>query len=282
MSANFDPSTVVPQNNFLVEKSEWVWKQLLSMAAHAPEIRVASSLSAVEILVALYYGGAARVFPAEPFHSGRDRCIMSKGHGSLALYPILADLGFFNIDELSRLGKEGAIMGGIPDPVIPGYETINGSLGHGLGVGAGMALALRMKGSDSNVFVLVGDGELQEGSNWEALSYASRQQLGNLTVIVDNNRISMLGPTEDVSCNTSQLKERLTAFGAEVFEVNGHDVSGVSNLLLSLSKVTSSRPIVILANTVKGNRVPSLANKSLSHVMGLSSDEIAKLLGDTR
>jgi transketolase len=282
MSRSLEASTGVSQKDFLVQKSEWVWKQLLLMAAQAPEIRVASSLSAVEILVALYYGGAARVFPAEPFHPGRDRCIMSKGHGSLALYPILADLGFFNISELSLLGKKGAMMGGIPDPVVPGYETINGSLGHGLGVGTGMALALRMKRSDSKVFVLVGDGELQEGSCWEALSYASSQQLGNIIVIVDNNAISMLGPTKYVSCNTSQLKERLSAFGAQVFEVNGHNVSDVSNLLLSLSNPKLSRPIVILANTVKGNRVPSLANKPLSHVMGLSSVEIERLLGDTK
>ena len=150
----------------LQEQADWVRRETLKIHKIAPETRLASSLSAVEILTVLYYG---RVLAFDPHHihaENRDRLIISKGHGSISLYPILADCGYFPKDELLKVCKEGSFLGGIPDAIIPGYETINGSLGHGLGVGCGMALALKRKERKETVFVLVGDGELFEGSVW--------------------------------------------------------------------------------------------------------------------
>jgi transketolase len=127
----------------LQNKAQWVWRETLAVHRRAPETRIASSLSAIEIFVALYYGGVLNIDPTNPRWDGRDRCVISKGHGSISMYPILADLGFFPVSELHRVCRAGGVLGAIPDPVIPGYETINGSLGHGLGVAAGMALGLK-------------------------------------------------------------------------------------------------------------------------------------------
>ena len=124
----------------LKEKAHWVWRETLEIHRRAPETRLASSLSSVEIFVALYYGDILRFNPSFPLDEARDRCVISKGHGSICMYPILADLGFFPIHELQKVCHSGGFLGGIPDPVIPGYETVNGSLGHGLGVATGMAL----------------------------------------------------------------------------------------------------------------------------------------------
>lgn len=196
----------------LAEKAKWVWRETVSIHRRAPETRLASSLSSIEIFVALYYGNVLKFNSTNPLAPNRDRCIISKGHGSICMYPILADLGFFSLDELQKVCHSGGILGGIPDPIIPGYETINGSLGHGLGVATGVALALNRQKSDNNVFVVTGDGELHEGANWEAIMFASQHNLDNLNLIVDNNSISMLGFTDDIISHKS-LANRLMAFG---------------------------------------------------------------------
>src|SRR5436305_7611509 len=141
----------------LIDKAHWVWRETLAIHRRAPETRIASSLSPIEIFVALYYGGLLTQFPKNPLDETRDRCIISKGHGSICMYPILADLGYFDRAELDRVCKRGGILGGIPDPVVPGYETVNGSLGHGLGVGVGMARGIARKGGSQQVFVVTGD-----------------------------------------------------------------------------------------------------------------------------
>lgn len=184
-------------SNLLKDKAHWVWRETLAIHRRVPETRIASSLSPIEIFVALYYGGVLRFDPSAPLCEQRDRCIISKGHGSICMYPILADLGFFPESELQRICQSDGILGGIPDPVIPGYETVNGSLGHGLGVAAGIALALSRKAAEQHVFVLTGDGELQEGACWEAIMFAGQHGLDRLNLIVDNNKIAMLGYTAD-------------------------------------------------------------------------------------
>ncbi len=170
----------------LIEKVKHVRRETLVLHYLAPETRVASSLSCVEILVALYYGKILNFKPENIHWEGRDRFIISKGHGAISLFPILADLGFFKKEELSKIGTQGSFLGGIPDPIIPGFETVNGSLGHGLGVACGISLGLKKKKKDESVFVLSGDGELSEGSVWEAVMFAGHHQLDNLILIVDN------------------------------------------------------------------------------------------------
>lgn len=258
-------------------KSHWVWRETLSIHRRAPETRLASSLSSIDIFVALYYGGVLRHNPAAPLEEGRDRCIISKGHGSICMYPILADRGYFSMDELHKVCQTGGFLGGIPDPVIPGYETMNGSLGHGLGVATGMALGLKRKASDRSVFVVCGDGELHEGANWEAIMFASQHRIDNLNLIVDDNQISMLGYTNDIVSHGS-LAARLGAFGWDCSAVDGHNVLAVQAELLEMKARQNGKPKALIARTLKGHGVPSLENAPLCHILNPKPELIDSLL----
>ena len=193
------------------------------------------------------------------------------------MYPILADLGFFPQDELTKVGRKGGILGAIPDPIIPGYETVNGSLGHGVGVSAGIAMALRLKANPRSVFVVTGDGELHEGANWEAFMFAAHNRLENLNVIVDNNKISMLDHTNRIVDHVC-LATKLRAFGWLCYEADGHDVSAVTDVLLEMKKTLNGAPKILIANTVKGRGVEGLEDVSLSHVLNPSRDVAANIL----
>lgn len=264
----------------LRQRAKWVWQQTIAVHRSAPETRLASSLSSIEIFVALYYGGILRHDPHRPLAEERDRCIVSKGHGSICLYPILADLGFFPSSELQRIGVRGGMLGGIPDPVIPGYETVNGSLGHGLGVGTGIAFGLKRKASSQDVFVICGDGELHEGANWEALMFASHHCLDNLHLIVDNNTISMLGFTDDIVSHVD-LKRRLEAFGWDCAEVDGHDVIALRDALASHQRLRACAPKALIARTLKGHGVPGLENAPLSHILNPKPEHLDRLLKES-
>ena len=262
----------------LREKAKFIRTETLKIHKYAQETRVASSLSPVEIFVALYYGGIIKYFPDEPLNDKRDRFIISKGHGSVSMYPLLADLGFFDKCELEKVCAEGGFLGGIPDPVIPGYETVNGSLGHGLGVGCGMAVSLKTDKRPENVVVLTGDGELNEGSNWEAMMFAGQHGLDNLTLIVDHNRVSMLDFSEKI-INLNPLGDKIKAFGWGIYEVgDGHDVSAVYDTLKKAIGDRNGRPKAVIVNTVKGKGVPFLEKSSLSHILTIKPDDIDKLI----
>lgn len=237
-------------------------------------------MSPIELFVTLYYGGFLRQNPTEPLWPGRDRCIISKGHGSLCMYPILADLGYFSAAELEKVCMAGSFLGGIPDPVIPGYETINGSLGHGVGVGTGVALALKRQGLDQRVHVITGDGELHEGSNWEAFMFAAQHRLDNLTVLVDNNQISMLGATDEIVSHRD-LQAKLSAFGwnAQVV-LNGHSTQDIACAINASRACDQGKPQAIIVNTRKGHRVPGLENAPLSHITPIAPSLIEQLLGN--
>ena len=262
---------------FLKEKCRWVRKETLKIHKTAPQTRLASSLSSVELFVALYYGGIIKFDPKNINWEKRDRFIISKGHGSISMYPILADLGFFGYDSLISVCKEGSFLGGIPDPIIPGYETINGSLGHGLGVGCGMAIALKRKNLESKVYVLLGDGELNEGAIWEAIMFAAHNNLDNLIAIIDYNKISMLDYTKNI-INLYSLKKKFCAFNWDVEEINGHNIEEVIISLKKIKSIENNRPKAIIAHTIKGFGVSQLEANSLSHVISLSSEEVDKLL----
>lgn len=268
-------------NETLQARVDWVWRQTLMVFLRAPEIRLASSLSPIELFVSLYYGGLLRFNPERPYMEERDRCIISKGHGSICMYPILADLGYFSASELERVCQTGSFLGGIPDPVIPGYETVNGSLGHGLGVGSGMALGLKVKGGDQDVFVVTGDGELHEGANWEAIMFAAQNRLDNLHLLVDDNQICMLGYTKDINSQSS-LSARLSSFGWDCVEVDGHDVMAVHANMARLKETRGGRPKALVARTIKGRGVPGLENAPLSHVMSPRAEVVESLLRECR
>ncbi|MDP3111929.1 MAG: transketolase [Thermodesulfovibrionales bacterium] len=258
---------------FLKQKALEIRKETLRIHGVANETRLASSLSCVEIFVTLYYGGILNFNPENINWEERDRFIISKGHGSISFYPVLADLGYFDKKELGRVCKEGSFLGGIPDPVIPGYETINGSLGHGLGVACGMALALKRRNRKENVFVLLGDGELYEGSVWEAVMFSGEHRVDNLVLIIDNNKICMLDYCRNI-LDLEPIEEKFRAHKWAVDRVDGHDIVRLHASLQRLKGAAEGKPKVLIADTIKGKGVQCLEGDSLCHIKSLKQEDI--------
>ncbi|MBF0208414.1 MAG: transketolase [Oligoflexia bacterium] len=263
------------------DKVKQIFVETVKIHWKAKETRVASSVSPIEIFCVLFYGKLLDHNPSEPYWENRDRFIISKGHGSICFYPIFADLGYFAKDELERVGDKDSFLGGIPDPVISGYETVNGSLGHGIGVACGIAKALKTKGKGQKVFVLTGDGELCEGSIWEGLMFASHHQLDNIIAIVDNNKISMLDFTKNIIGEDSWV-DKFKAFGWDVYRVDGHDVENIYDVISRCKNSGSGKPQVIIADTIKGRMIPGLENHPLSHVMSINESTFNKIIEENK
>jgi transketolase len=211
-------------------------------------------MSLVEILRVLYDDVLHYRFD-DPAWCERDRLILSKGHGCLALYVLLADKGFFPIEALDTFCRRDSILGGHPDAAkVPGVEASTGSLGHGLSYGVGMALAARLQRRSSRVFVVMGDGESQEGSVWEAAMSASKHGLSNLTAVVDYNKVQSAGPTREI-LDLEPLADKFRAFGFATIEVDGHDPDALRSVF-SLIPLEARRPTAIICHTVKGKGIP--------------------------
>jgi len=264
--------------NTLRKKADWVRRETIRIHGRAPETRIASSLSPVEVLTALYYGGVMRFDAQNPRWEGRDRFIASKGHGCIALYPILADLGFIDKKELLTVCKPGSRLGGIPDAHIPGVETTNGSLGHGLGVACGIALGLKQRRSNACVYVLIGDGEACEGSVWEAVMFAGQQHLDNLVLILDGNGVAMLDYCRNI-INLDPVDQKLRDFQWEAVTLDGHDPNAIRDVLTRYRQPGLPRPKAIIARTIKGKGVPHLETDSMSHIKTLTPEHITAILG---
>jgi len=235
------------------KKAKQIRRDILTMVHTAGSGHIGGSLSAVEIMLALY-GEVMRYDPATPKWEFRDRFILSKGHAAPVLYAALAHYGFFAPEHLSALRQPGGILQGHPDMnKTPGVDFSSGSLGQGLSVGLGIALALRHKNIDSHVYVLMGDGELNEGQNWEAALAANKYKAGNLTGIIDRNRVQLDGPSDEI-LPLEPLKDKWAAFGWDVTEANGHNVENMAQALKSARG--GSSPSVIIAETIKGKGVP--------------------------
>jgi len=220
-------------------------------------------LSAADILVTLYFR-ALRIDPARPADPARDRFIMSKGHCSAALYATLAMRGYFPEAELDEFMAPLSRLSGHPNRTeLPGVEANTGPLGHGVPIAAGAALAARMDGAPWRSFVLTGDGELQEGSNWEAIMAAAHYGLDNLILIVDRNGIQQGGPTESI-LRVDPLGEKFRAFGWSVREVDGHDCAALAESFASVP-FEPGRPSCVIARTVKGRGVPFMENRAEWH-----------------
>lgn len=240
---------------------------------------VGSSMSPIEILRVLY-DKVLRFDPANPNWPARDRCILSKGHGCLALYALLADKKFFREEELDRFCHFDGMLGGHPERgKVPGVEASTGALGHGLSIGVGMALAARMENRDSRVFVIMGDGEINEGSIWEAALSAGKHRLSNLCAIVDYNKIQSAGFTRDIQ-DLEPIAAKWTSFGFETEEVDGHDVGALSRLFARLP-LDAAKPTAIICHTVKGKGIPFAENDPAWHHQSKFSAETLKRLRES-
>ncbi len=237
---------------------------------------IGSSMSLVEIFRVLY-DDVLRVRPDDPDWPERDRCILSKGHGCLTWYAVLADKGFFPLDELRRQCAPGAMLGGHPERAhVPGVEASTGSLGHGVSIGVGLALAARMRRRSSRVFVVTGDGELDEGSNWEAAMSAAKHQLDNLFVLVDYNKLQSSGLVRDV-LDLEPLMDKWRAFGWAAREVDGHDVD-VLRAALTDTPFAVGKPGVLVCHTVKGKGLDFAEhNASWHHKAKIGAAEVAQM-----
>jgi transketolase len=236
---------------------------------------LASALSIVEILRVLY-DDILRYDCQNPKWELRDRCILSKGHGCLALYVILAEKGFFPENELWKFCQHEGILGGHPEIKIPGVEASTGSLGHGLSIGVGMALNAKIDQSPYRTLVITGDGELNEGSVWEAAMCASKHRLSQLTVIVDYNKQQSYGANREV-LDLEPLLEKWKAFGFAVAEADGHDVDELRARFLNLP-LAPEKPSVVICHTIKGKGILNVErNLKWHHKSNIADEEIQAL-----
>jgi len=268
-----DEVATSPENaqRLLADTADRSRARVISMVAGAKLGHLGGDLSVLDVLTTLY-GAVLRLDPTAPDWVDRDRLILSKGHCSEALYTTLAWAGFFSPDELETFNRPGSALNGHPDRTkVPGVETNTGALGHGLPVGVGCALGLRSARRPSRVFVVVGDGELQEGSNWEAAMAAAHHGLDNLTAVVDRNRLQQGARTEDTN-RLDSLPDRWSAFGWDVVEVDGHDHLALRGVLEASAP---GRPTCVIANTVKGKGVSFMEDRVEWHHKIPTAEQVA-------
>ncbi|MCX7845830.1 MAG: transketolase, partial [Dictyoglomaceae bacterium] len=250
---------------FLHKKSIEIRLQIVKMIYKAKSGHIGGSLSCTDILVALFY----KVLKPE------DKFILSKGHSVEAYYAILADKGYFPNELLDSYCQFGTKLIGHPSTDVPGIEIATGSLGHGLAIGCGMALGFKRDRIDGRVYVLMGDGELQEGSIWESVMFASTYNLDNLIGIIDRNRLQIAGDTEKV-IKLEPLKERWEAFGWEIKEVDGHNIEEIINVLSSIE--LNKKPHLIIAHTIKGKGISFIENNYKWHHGILSKEQFERAI----
>jgi transketolase len=257
------------RDEILGERARSTRRSIIEMISHAGQGHVGGDLSVTDILTTLF-SAVLRIDPADPTKSDRDRFILSKGHCSAALYSTLAHTGFFAPSELSTFMEPLSALNGHPNRTkVPGVETNTGPLGHGLPVGVGAAIGAKLKGDGSRVFVVLGDGEMQEGSNWEALMSGAHHKLANITIIVDRNRLQQGARTEDTN-GLDPLDDKLSSFGWEVREIDGHNYA---ELLDAFAPSSTGRPVAVIANTIKGKGVSFIEDRVEWHHKVPSPDQ---------
>ena len=235
-------------------------RDVLRMVYEAKGSHLGCSFSCMEILVSLYWN-ILRINPGNPQEANRDRFILSKGHGVAALYAVLARRGFFGQEELDRYTRDGSRLAGhaVLNTAI-GVEASTGSGGHGLSLGLGMAIAAERRRDESRIFILMGDGEITEGSVWEAIAYAGFHRISNVTLIIDRNRLQIFGRTDQV-LDMEPLRDKFTAFGWDSEEIDGHDFSALHAAL----GIRSAKPRAVIAETLKGKGVSFMEGKAEWH-----------------
>ncbi len=248
-----------------------VRREALKMVTNAKASHIGGALSIADIISVLY-NDVLRYRANEPNWIDRDRLILSKGHACTSLYAALALLGFYPIEELLNYAKDGSRLMSHISHKVPGVEFSTGSLGHGLPFGCGKALAAKRSGKEWRTFVIMSDGELDEGSNWEAILFAPHHKLDNLIVIVDYNKIQSLGNVSEV-LDLEPLSDKFRAFQWSVIEVDGHDHGAIRKALLS-APFEAGKPSIIIAHTIKGKGVTFMENNNLWHYRNPSEEQL--------
>jgi len=246
---------------------------VVEMTSAAGSGHPGGSLSSADLMAVLYFGGTMKHDPSNPSWEGRDRFVLSKGHVAPVLYAALAESGYFPREELLTLRKLGSRLQGHPvRGKVPGVEMSTGSLGQGLSMACGIALAGKMDGKDYRTFCLLGDGELQEGQNWEAAMFASQYGLSNLIAFVDRNRLQITGNTED-AVGLDPLPEKWKAFGWNVIVIDGHDIAMIQEAIAKATE-PGNRPVAVIMNTIKGKGVSFMENNVSFHGKAANSEEL--------
>jgi len=249
----------------------------LKMVHRAGSSHIGGALSIADLLAVLYTG-VLQINPARPDWPDRDRFILSKGHAAAAVYATLAEAGFFPMEWLESYYQDDSPLAGHITWGVPGVDASTGSLGHGLSIGCGMALAGKHSSRRYRVFVLLSDGECDEGSTWEAVLFAPHHQLDNLVAIVDYNKIQSFGTVKQV-LDLDPLAEKWRAFGWAVKEINGHDFNQIENALLSVP-FQQGRPSCIIAHTVKGKGVSFMENQLAWHYKAPNDEQLRQALAE--
>lgn len=252
-------------------------KSILNVIFNAGSGHPGGSLSATDILTAIYFGGILQYDSSNPSDLKRDRFILSKGHASALMYCVLARAGYFPEEKLQEYRKIGSelFLSGHPHPKTPGVEIASGSLGQGLSVGHGIALGARVDRLDYNVYVVLGDGEIQEGQIWEAAMSAAKFNSNNLIAIIDNNKVAQDNLTKDLK-NIEPLEEKWLSFGWDVHRIDGHSMNDIMTTL-SLP-LHSNKPRVIIADTIKGKGVSFMEGNKGWHGVAPNEEDLKKAL----
>lgn len=247
-------------------------RAIITMTTQAESGHPSTSLSAIDILTALYCGGVMQHDPQQPTWPARDRFILSKGHGAPGLYAVLAEAGYFDQEMLSTLRQIDSPVEGHPNMRrLPGVEASTGSLGQGLSIGLGHALAARLDGHDYRVYVMIGDGESDEGQIWEAAMGAAKYQAANLTAILDYNKYQQTGASHQIMPSLEPVAEKWRAFGWHVQEIDGHDMAQILQAFATAQQV-NTQPQIIIAHTLKGRGLSPFTADPVSHMHGKALD----------
>lgn len=255
-----------------------VRRHVVEMTHRGNSSHVGSALSMADIISVLY-GQIMRVSPQDPRWEGRDRFILSKGHAGACVYATLAEMGFFPTEQLKQHYQNGSIFSGhVSHKGVPGVEFSTGSLGHGLGVGVGMAMQLRRLGGGQRVFVILSDGECDEGSNWEAIMFAGHHRLDNVIAIIDYNKLQSLAPVSE-TLGLEPFADKWRAFNWAVQEIDGHDHQALISTLEG-APLEPGKPTCIIAHTTKGKGVSFMENAVLWHYRSPQGEEYENALAE--
>lgn len=244
-------------------------KIVLDMAYAGSAVHIGCAFSLIEILAVLYRSHL-RYPDNNPASEFRDYLVLSKGHGVMAQYACMKELGWLPDTDFENYFAEESNLKGLSDSRIPGLEVTSGSLGHGFSVGVGLALAAKLKKADQKVFAIVGDGEINEGPIWEGALFAAHHQLNNFMVIVDENGFQAMGPTKEI-LNLASIEKKFQSFGFDATSVDGHDELALDTAIQTLIDRSPDQPKALIAKTIKGKGVPFMENNNLWHYTRLNS-----------